>query len=402
MITIKTVLRKRKLSIDKYPIYLRITKERKSIFFRTPYTSTENEWDNKQGKFNKNSNNYLLKNKLLLKFLDRATDVITGIEQEKGYYNLDEVEKALRIETNPTINNVGTFWQEIISELELAGRTGNARIHTQTLKSIKKFHKNKELKFHQITPEFLEKYEAWLRSTGGTDGGIGVRMRSIRGIFNSAINRDRIKENIYPFKIYKISKLKGKGIKKALTLEDVHKITDLDLSNYPTLVDARNYFVFSFYTRGMNFADMMTLKWSDISDDRIYYTRSKTKKNFQIKALPPVQEILDYYEKRKNNTDYVFPILLKKNMTYSHLENRKSKVLKRYNKRLKEISALCKIEKPISSYVARHSYANCLKQKGVATDIISESMGHQNVAITQAYLKELDSTLIDKAMEVLL
>jgi len=35
----------------------------------------------------------------------------------------------------------------------------------------------------------------------------------------------------------------------------------------------------------------------------------------------------------------------------------------------------------------------------VATDIISESMGHQNVAISQAYLKELDSTLIDKAME---
>ncbi|GAB1451019.1 hypothetical protein MASR2M47_10750 [Draconibacterium sp.] len=75
----------------------------------------------------------MLKNKLLLKFLDRATDVITGIEQEKVYYNLDEVEKALRIETNPTINNVGTFWQEIISELELAGRTGNARIHKQTL-----------------------------------------------------------------------------------------------------------------------------------------------------------------------------------------------------------------------------------------------------------------------------
>jgi site-specific recombinase XerD len=130
---------------------------------------------------------------------------------------------------------VGTFWQEIISELELAGRTGNARIHTQTLKSMKKFHKNKELKFHQITPEFLEKYEAWLRSTGGTDGGIGVRMRSIRGIFNSAINRDRIKENIYPFKIYKISKLKGKGIKKALTLEDVHKITDLGFKQLPNV-----------------------------------------------------------------------------------------------------------------------------------------------------------------------
>jgi integrase len=199
-----------------------------------------------------------------------------------------------------------------------------------------------------------------------------------------------------------VSKLKGKGIKKALRLEDVQKIAQLDLSEYPTLIDTRNYFIFSFYTRGMNFADMATLKWDDISDGRIYYTRSKTKGNFQIKILPPVQEILDYYKGKHNQTDYVFPILLHKDMTFSHLENRKSKILKRYNKRLKEIAKLCGINKPVSSYVARHSYANSLKQKGISTDIISESMGHQNIAITQAYLKELDNSLIDEAMEVLL
>jgi len=60
------------------------------------------------------------------------------------------------------------------------------------------------------------------------------------------------------------------------------------------------------------------------------------------------------------------------------------------------------IKKNISSYVARHSFANCLKQKGVATDIISESLGHQNLAITQAYLKELDNSVLDKAVELLL
>ena len=53
-------------------------------------------------------------------------------------------------------------------------------------------------------------------------------------------------------------------------------------------------------------------------------------------------------------------------------------MLKRYNNRLKEIGEVCKITKPLSSYVAQHSYANCLKQKGRATDIISESLGHQN------------------------
>jgi len=52
--------------------------------------------------------------------------------------------------------------------------------------------------------------------------------------------------------------------------------------------------------------------------------------------------------------------------------------------------------------VARHSFANFLKQKGVATDVINESIGHQNLTVTQAYLKELDTQVVDKALEVLL
>ena len=83
------------------------------------------------------------------------------------------------------------------------------------------------------------------------------------------------------------------------------------------------------------------------------------------------------------------------------LENRKHKTLQRYNKELKEIAEICGIDKTLTSYVARHSFANCLKQKGVATDIISESMGHQNLSITQTYLKEFDNSVLDKAIEIL-
>lgn len=402
MISIKTVLRKKKLSSGKYPIFLRITKDRKSIFFRTPYSADLNEWDSRQGKFTDNATDYLNKNRLLLKLQDRATKVVTQFEQEKTYYTLEEIEVAMRVENNPKSKHVYSFWEEIIEEQKLAGRTGNARIHSDVITSIKKFHGGKELTFLQITPEFLEKYEAWLRSRGGTGGGIGVKMRCIRALFNTAIKRGKIKESLYPFKVYKVSKLKSGGIKRALSLDEVHKIAEQDLSEHPTLIDTRNFFIFSFYTRGMNFADMITLRWNDVVDDRIYYTRSKTNKNFQIKILPPAQDVLRYYKAQNRKTNYVFPILLEENMTFSHLENRKRKILKRYNKRLKELGELCEISKPMSSYVARHSYANCLKQKGIATDIISESMGHQNIAITQAYLKELDNSMVDDAMEVLL
>lgn len=381
---------------------MRISKEGRSLLFRTPYTAVETEWNKKKGCFNKHSNNYLKKNRLLLRFIDHATNIVTDLQQKKSDYTLSHIEKAMRIDANPVYQSIYKFWEEIIAELLKAGRTGNAQVNKDAYNSIKKFNRSKALSFQDITPAFLEKYEAHLRSRKGTDGGISVKMRTLRALFNSAINRDLIKQNTYPFRVYKISKLKGKGIKKALTFDDVQKIVNYNMSNYPKLVNAKKYFVFSFYTRGMNFADMMKLKWADVVDGQIYYTRAKTKTNFRIKILPPIQEILDYYKKKKYNTSFVFPILLKDELTPVQIENRKKKTLQQYNKDLKEIASLCEINKTVSSYVARHSYANCLKQKGVATDIISESMGHQNVAVTQAYLKELDNSLIDEAMEVLL
>ena len=153
----------------------------------------------------------------------------------------------------------------------------------------------------------------------------------------------------------------------------------------------------------MNFADMMKLQWKDISDDRIYYTRSKTKPTFRSQFYRLFKKYWIIIKTYQAKQVMFFQYCLEINMTSTQLENRKEKDTKTdITNDLKEIAALCEIEKPVSSYVARHSYANCLKQKGIATDIISESMGHQNIAITQAYLKELDNSLIDEAMEVFL
>ena len=402
MINVKTILRKKKLSNGEYPICLRITKDRKTKYFKTIFNANKDEWNSDTGKFNKRNRNYLQNNRLLHKFQDRALQILGELKIERDDFTLYDFEQKYRVNSNPVQNNVFVFWDEIIGEMISAGRTGNAKVNKDTSDSVKKFLGSARLTFKDISPTFLNKYEVFLRSRGGSDGGIGVRMRAIRALYNFAIERKIVKEDFYPFKTYKVSKLKGKGLKKALSIEQVKKIVNLDLKKYPLLTNSRHYFVFSFYTRGMNFADMMKLEWSAIGDNKIFYTRSKTKGNFIVKILPPVREILDFYDEYSLGTKYVFPILLKDDLTPSQLENRKHKTLQRYNKDLKEIAQICAIDKNLSSYVARHSFANCLKQKGVATDVISESMGHQNLAITQAYLKELDSSVLDEAAELLI
>src|SRR5690606_10852369 len=190
---------------------------------------------------------------------------------------------------------------------------------------------------------------------------------------------------------YKIAKLKGKSIKRALSRDEIQKIFELDISEHPNLIHSKNYFVFSYFILGLIFVDMMHLTWDDINDDSITYIRSKTKGRFSIKILKPVKEILSFYSKTHTSTSYVFPILLKEGLTPTQIQNRKAKTLKKFNKDLKEIATLAGIDKKLTSYVARHSFATNLKQLGVSTDIISESMGHQNINITNAYLKEFDS-----------
>ena len=395
------VLRRKPLLDGTFPICLRVTKDRKSKYFTTLYNSSSRNWDDNLGLF-KNNSKYLQQNRVLLKMKDRAYTVYSELKIKNEHFTLKDFENAFRITSNPHKKDVFGFWQEIMEELNTSGRTGSARIHGEAFKALKRYTKNSKLEFSDIHVTFLSKFEGYLRSCHGTDGGISIRMRSLRTLFNIAITRDIITPAIYPFKKYKISKLKSKPIKRALDFEEVMKIIKMDISKYPHLNNSHKYFVFSFYTRGMNFADQMSLEWSQIKGDKLSYVRSKTKGSFNITILPPVRDILNYFQDNSNGTKYVFPLLLRDNMTPIQIENRKKKTLAKYNKDLKEIASICNIEKTLTSYVARHSFANSLKQKGVATDIISESLGHQNMAITQAYLKELDSSVIDEASALLL
>ena len=402
MITIKIVQRKKKLSDGSYPIFLRVTKNRQSKFYKTPFSSKASEWVASTGTFNRKKENYFQYNRLLIKFRERAYKIATDLEIENPDYSLQDFDRNYRITFNPVKNDVFAFFDEIIEEMTFAGRIGNAKSYKDAKTSVQIFHKFKKLSFREVNPTFLSKYDAFLRSRGGTDGGIGVKMRSIRALFNKAIERGVIKESLYPFKTYKISNLRGKGFKRALDFEEIRRIINLDLTDNQHLINTKNYFVFSFYTRGMNFADMMCLEWKDVEANVIYYTRAKTKGNFSIAIMPPVQKILNYYRIHGYGNKYVFPLLFREDYTPTQLADRKHKMLGIYNKELKELAKLCGITKNVSSYVARHSFANCLKQKGVATDVISESLGHQNLGVTQAYLKELDTEIVDKALEVLL
>lgn len=396
---IRIFMRHKKLASGKYPIVLSITKDKKTKIFSLGISSEKKQWTGK--KFNRRHPDYIALNEAINNQERKAETIVQNYRLNGEDFTLREFEIKFRAKEQKKVS-LRSFWEKDIENLGKAGRIGTSDVSQSTFNSFFNFERDWKLTFEELTSAKLYDYETFLRSNGNQDSGIGIKMRTIRALFNLAIKRNIVDESKYPFKSYKISRLKGKSLKRALKKEEITKIKDFNPSQYPELLDAKNYFIFSYYTGGMNFYDMMKLQWSNIDGDRIHYVRSKTKGRFSIQVLEPVKRILDYYKSRQGNTSYIFPILLKENLTPSQTQNRRKKVLKQYNSKLKKIAALVGIDKPITSYYARHSMATNLKHNGVSTDIIGQAMGHQDIKVTQSYLMEFDDDVIDNAMKKLL
>ncbi|TWP22478.1 site-specific integrase [Apibacter muscae] len=315
MATIKIIQRTKSLSNGLYPIYLRITKDRKSKFISLNLSCEKSQWNDTKEEFRKNYSNYKSLNNALVQIKNRAESIFTESISNGEDITLDEFEALFLEYKKDKKISVNVFWEDYIQDLLKSGRTGNARFNKDSKISFFKFYKSKILYFKDITAELLTQYEVYLRTNNNSNSGIAVKMRALRALYNHAIVKGYAKKENYPFDNYKISKLKGGNNKRALSLDSIKKITEMNITQYPNLVDTKNYFLFSYYTGGMNFYDMMNLQWNDVKEDRIVYIRRKTKGNFTIKILPPVRNILDYYKAQDRKTKYVFPILLKEGLT---------------------------------------------------------------------------------------
>ena len=163
------------------------------------------------------------------------------------------------------------------------------------------------------------------------------------------------------------------------------------------LINARNYFLFSYYCRGINFIDLASLKWNNIVEDELHYIRAKTKEEFRFKLHPAASNILEYYKNLEGNSDagYIFPIIYKRHATLQSIRDRRQKVRTRTNKEMKAFGVSLGIEKPLTTYVARHSYATALRRNGVSKENIGRSLGHDSLKTTDIYLEDIGDPVLD-------
>ncbi len=399
---VKIILDKRNQKQDKtYPLILRIIHNRKSISIRLGYSLLEKDWDEETKEVKKSFtgvSNITRLNKLIHKKKVDAMDIVNQLQDTDEISNLKVKEIKARIVNENSSMTFYNFTNEIINEMESAERFGYARSINNMLQAVTSFTKEKDCALNDLNYDFLVRFENFCRKRGNSTNTIAVYMRTIKMVFNRSIKSGMVIREQYPFTGYKIKTAKTK--KRAVPREVIEKIENLKLKEDSLIWHARNYFLFSFYAMGMNFADIAQLKVSNIVEGRIEYRRKKTKKLYSIKITSGINEILKQYIIKKEEEDFIFPILSKESsQQQQYLDFFEKRRI--YNKQLKEIANVLGIDTNLTSYVARHSWATIAKHKGVPIAAISEGMGHTDVKTTEIYLDSFDQKVIDDFNELI-
>ena len=293
-----------------------------------------------------------------------------------------------------------------IERLESLGKINSATKHKYALQVLDGY-KSVKTALEAIDLDYLKGLELYLRQRGNKDNSIATRFAIFKAIYNKAVKEGKVTVKQNPFTLFQVGSLWAKTRKRAIYKDDIQRLIDLEIADGHTTEYrrlARDLFLFSYFTAGMNFGDIARLRYKDIVKGRVNYSRHKTQKLLSFQLVPNALQIIEKYSRANHaQEDYIFPILDRsEHKTAQQIFNRLHKVLRKVNRELKTLGEQIGLKMPLTTYVARHTYATVLKRSGVSVALISESLGHSDLSTTQIYLDSFENSQIDAAMQNLL
>lgn len=254
----------------------------------------------------------------------------------------------------------------------------------------------KDLLFTQLDLSLIEEYARYLRNElKNNPNTIEKELSRIKRIINDAIRKDKMPFEKNPFLKFKLKREASEKIR--LNQTELDKIKALELPENSLIWNVRNAYIFSFYCAGIRCSDLLSLQWKSISEERISYQMIKTAKIHSIKLPSQALEILALYKNPKSKpSDFIFPFFdnslnLADTWALKREISSKNALINKYLKLIAEKAET----PPISFHTARHTFAFIGNRKTDKLYGISKALGHSNIKITQAYLANFDTKVID-------
>ncbi len=287
------------------------------------------------------------------------------------------------------------FMESVIVRLKQDGKVRTSETYRSALNSFSRFRNGEDVMLDALGQGLMESYEAHLQAKGLVPNSTSFHMRILRAVYNRACEQGVITATADPFShVYTGVE---KTAKRAVDIGTIRRIKNWDLSMDKSADYARDLFMLSFYMRGMSFIDLAYLKKTDRVDGIVTYRRRKTGQRLTIRWTSEMQAILDKYP--ENETEYLFPVIT--SMTAGS-RNQYKNCHYMVNKNLKTVAQKVGLQMPLTTYVARHSWASIAQSKGISLSVISEGLGHDNEQTTRIYLASLNTTAVDRANDIIL
>ncbi|MDR1763562.1 MAG: site-specific integrase [Dysgonamonadaceae bacterium] len=330
------------------------------------------------------------------------------------------------------MENLKTFTETQIQELTAAGRYRTARAYQSAFNKLSTF-LGREADFGDICYDAMKGFELWMQAGCLALNTTSFYVRNIRAIYNKGAKAGVFvaDSTVNPFS--GVFTGVAKTAKRALEEVEIHKMVEAvgeelkdfkngkvckDCKDKKVVNDNRNckdkkksktgfenreeknallLFLFCFFAQGMPFADAVLLKKTAVvGDAALVYRRRKTGKEVIVFLTEPMRRIMDCFAAETHDSPYVFPFV--KDVKDGRDEYRKYTVaLTNQNRRLKAVCRTAGLEKPVSTHVARHSWASAAYNNNIPVSTISASLGHCSEKTTQIYLDMMNSGAVAQA-----
>lgn len=392
MASIKVIFRPSSRRRNEGTLYYRIIHRRRVRQIHIGARVDRDEWNDKKGALvlggNDSRQEYLcaVQHKLS-ENLARLTYIVAELDREGKEYSAEEV--VARYLAHDTVVGFISFARKFIEENKMMGNASATEHYSATLNSFMRFYGSDELPFERFDSRLMVGYESYLRESGLTPNSTSFYMRRLRSIYNQAVGR-ALALQCYPFR--HVYTGMAKTVKRAVSIDIIKSLRDMNLRLDPMSELARDMFLFSFYTRGMSMVDMAYLRKTDIRNGTLVYQRQKTGQQLSIRWEERMQEIVLRYDNAES--EYLLPIIKpgggEKRRQYqnaSHLINR----------RLKMLGKQLGMAEPLTMYRARHAWASIAHKHSIPISVISQGMGHDSEKTTRIYLASLDASVVDEA-----
>lgn len=405
-IKIKTILwTYKELSNGEYEIRLRLTLYKQVSYISTGYSSTKENWDNVNACPKPSHPNCKVINKKIGQ-LEDDIDFEKKMLERSGQKIILLKELKAKLKSTPVIPSmvkVLAFFDQVISDLANEGRIGYSNVFVSCKASVSKFLNDKDKAFVEFKQADFEGYEKFLLRSITESSTVSYYIRTFYRIWNLAIAKGICSKEHHPskyisFKPYRKFKTK----KRAISAEYINQIENLHFEPTSRMFRSQQYFLFSYYARGINFVDLCKLQHGqNIIGQTLKYTRSKNKRKYNFKLHSKAASIIEVFKNYpiKSDSDYIFPLLKKEHNTPKKIDARVDSALKDLNEDLEEIGKTIGLTNKLTSYVARHSFATNLRRKKVDIAVIQEAMGHETELQTMTYLEEIDDEIVANTIE---